>query len=295
MKIFEFKESNRGKLREFQDHHGIKRIPLFDRASGDGETLFLELNSAIQGIATVTKNGFHPKYDHLYFAVANRDSEVTQKLYRSLIERRVAGSPPLQIMYEESDVKEQRPFTEKFGFSLTLTCNCPQIDVGKSLDKISEVRLPSEFRVLRYNQLDSDEKAALREFRLSGYVKTHSWSPPIDIGDELWKRTDLSPESDEISWCVFAGDSPLLCSDGHIDGDEFWLGWGWHADEYETHEIVGQAWSKVLSLQLLYCQRNGKRMFGEFDSTDKYAQVKSDILVHLTKDTKYIFQQKVMC
>lgn len=292
MKIFKFEEIERERLIEFQDQHNINRIPLHESVSLNGETLYLEQDGAILGIVSIVKNSFHPTFDNLYFAIANRNSEVMLTLYESLIQKRAVEAPPLQIMYEESEMQEQKTFLDKYGFSFTLTCECPQIDVERSLDSLSERYIPVELRLLKYSQLNCIEKVALREFRLNGYVETHFWSPPIHINDELWLGTDLDSEAEEISWVVFKGDRPILCSDAHINENDIWLGWGWHSDELEVHELVNQVWSKILSLQLSYCKRFGKRLFGEFDSLDKYGQYKSKLLVHLTKDTKYIFQQK---
>ncbi len=292
MSIIKFKESERVKLRDFQTHHAMNKIPLIELESGLGETEYLEHEGKVLGVATIAKNGFHPNYDHLYFAVVDQDPNVIQSLYDSLTSGRSAGLAALQIMYNEPDLASQSVFTKANGFNLTLTCNCPEIDVSASIAKLDTISLPIGLRILRYSQLTSTEKAALRAFRLNGYVETHFWSPPIDISDELWQRTDVSDEEEELSWCVFKGEKPVLCSDAHIDGDDIWLGWGWHDEAAERPEVLKQVWSMVLERQLTDCQRQGKRLFGEFDSLDRYAQFKSERLVHLTKDVKYIFQQR---
>ncbi|MDP2575573.1 hypothetical protein Q8W40_25495 [Vibrio penaeicida] len=175
---------------------------------------------------------------------------------------------------------------------MILTCNCPEIDTNSSIDNLLDTELPSSFRFTRYSQLNKNEKDKLRKFRLNSYVKTHSWSPPTDLNDDVWSHTDRKPEEEDISWAVFNGDNLILCSDGIYFNDSIWLGWGWHGDELDDDPYLLSVWSHVLHLQLLDCQRLEKSMYGEFDSMDKYGQVKSQLLLHLTKDIKYIYQEK---
>ncbi|GAB7225128.1 hypothetical protein VoSk93_43490 [Vibrio owensii] len=46
-------------------------------------------------------------------------------------------------------------------------------------------------------------------------------------------------------------------------------------------------WAQVLRLQLEESLFIGKRMFGEFDSTDRYSQLKNHCLFILVKVKKY--------
>lgn len=52
-------------------------------------------------------------------------------------------------------------------------------------------------------------------------------------------------------------------------------------------------WAQVLRLQLEESLFIGKRMFGEFDSTDRYSQLKKSLLVYSSesKEIRYLFQQ----
>ena len=290
MKVVYFNENKRDKLRIFQDKYQLIRIPLYEATSQVGETLYLEENNFILGIISIVKNAFHPKFERIYFAIRDKNNEVMKLLYESLVAKRSEKDSLLQVMFNESEISEQQLFIKEYGFSLVVTCECPEIDVQQSLNLFHNGDLPDEFRMVRYSQLTHNEKSMLRIFRLNGYVKTHLWSPPVNIDDDIWHETDLSPKSEDISWAVFKGKRLILCSDAHIGEGDIWLGWGWHEDECE--DLLIEIWSKVLYQHLIYCQLSKYRLFGEFDSTDKYAQMKSKLLCHLTKDTTLIYQQK---
>lgn len=292
MKPILFEESARERLNVFQDSYELDRIPLCEPNSPYGETLYIENRGKILGVASAVKNGIHPKFDHLYLSVSGWDQEITTILLEGLKRHRGKEANPLQILIKEADVEKQKLFTDSQDFSLILTCNCPKIDTNRSIDKLLSTELPTSLRFTRYSQLNKNERDKLRKFRLNGYVKTHFWSPPTDLNDDVWSHTDRKPEEEDISWAVFNSDNLILCSDGIYFNDSIWLGWGWHGDELDDDPYLLSIWSHVLYLQLLDCQRLEKSMYGEFDSTDKYGQVKSKLLLHLTKDIKYIYQEK---
>lgn len=78
-----------------------------------------------------------------------------------------------------------------------------------------------------------------------------------------------------------------------LNDDCVWLGWGWDVSELEGHPICQALWAQVLRLQLEESLFRGKRMFGEFDSTDRYSQVKKSLLVYSSKikERYYLFKQ----
>ncbi|SHO55023.1 hypothetical protein [Vibrio quintilis] len=199
---------------------------------------------------------------------------------------------PLQIRVNQGDAVNLSSFFKTHDFSLTLQNECPQINIEKSLQNRTKQNVPAEFHIKKYSDLNTTESDLLRKFRLSGYVKTHFWSPPVHVGSDIWKHTDLTHHDKQISWAVLKGNQIILCSDAHLYDDEVWLGWGWHNDSDEYTGAIHQLWSKVLRLQLRFCQNSGKALFGEFDSLDKYGQFKSRLLVHQTQNTSYIYQQK---
>lgn len=118
LKPIQFEESSRERLNIFQDSNELDRIPLCEPNSPYGETLYLESEGKILGVASAIKNGIHPKFDHLYLAVPGWEQEITSILLEGLKRHRGKEANPLQILIKEADVEKQKLFTDSQGFSL---------------------------------------------------------------------------------------------------------------------------------------------------------------------------------
>ena len=290
LKTVPFREEHRQRVQVFLNEHPFESIPLCYQDSKAGVTVVLERQGQIQGLATLRTNAFHPAFINLYFAVDLQNDKYVNELYDALhILQKVPK--PLEIVLNEVGSQALRVFLESKAFSLTVTCECPLINLEKSLTSLAEIQAPLGFRIEPYDRLNEVEEKELRQFRRDGYQKTHFWNPPLSMESPLWQETDPNPKEREISWAVLSDGLIVLCSDLHLDGDKAHLGWGWHDDKLDDTAELKQLWSKVLSLQMAYCQAKGLSLMGEFDSLDKYGQLKKSLLEFHCIDKYLIYQQ----
>ncbi|MFO6422117.1 hypothetical protein [Motilimonas sp. KMU-193] len=301
MKIKQFTEDQLERLRAWQDDNGFERIPLVEKGltiytradstySCKGITLYAEENGEIQGIISRNNNSYHPKFDHLNFAIANEKKSLMVELMDQLLKLSPTDAVPLQITLEESVKNQWAWFLEKYFFRLTLTSDCPEIDITASLAKLQQPILGESYRILNYNQLNSIESAALQKFRREGYVNTHQWSPPISLDNPLWSSTDRSDAEKENSIIILHAGKIIACSDLVIDNDDYWLGWGWTCNTLNLGDKT-KFWSAMLFSQLTFCQQKNKKLFGEFDSTDTDGSLKRQLMIEKSQDRFFILQQ----
>lgn len=290
MNILQYKKINRDKLIDYMDSNKLRLRILLEAESDFGRTIYIEQDNQILGIATQYINELHPTFDNIDFAVDTANEKVFIALYENLLTNRTS-SLPLSMCLSERDANVLRGFLENHHFSLIVKCEMPEIDIERSLTGLSEYRLPEGFRLEKYSGLNEEESKKLRQFRLNGYEKTHFWNPPLRMDHPYWLEKDLNSENQKISWVVFREKNIILCSDAHIDKDIVHIGWGWHDDQYEGHLELKHIWAIVLSQQLEFCKRSKKQFIGEFDSTDKYGQIKKSLLTHLKQENYYIYKQ----
>ena len=184
-----------------------------------------------------------------------------------------------------------KEFLRSHHFDLVVVCDCPEICIEGSLSKLIQSTLPPNVRIVTQNNLNSREQVKVRQFRIDGYIKTHFWSPPIEREQDAWSCTDQSSEEKSISWVAFYNDEILLTSDSSLIDGEFWLSWGWHNENLVSAELLTQVWKHVLRLQLTECTALSRKLIGEFDSTDRFAQFKRKLLVEKAPDRWNILQQ----
>lgn len=271
----------------------LSRIFLPDPREGRGRAVLLEEAGEILGVASAGENSLHKSYLELFISTHLDEFDIYIRLIKGLREALGENSRPFQFMYDDNITPGLREFLNKEGFTLTVVCDCPRIDIKKSLSGLQTSQLPVGVRILSYNDLTPSEAELVKEFRLKGYIETHFWSPPVDISDPLWSCTDLTDEEKSGSLAVFKGESVFLTSECGLIDDDFWITWGWHDDENFDSETLIQAWKSVLGLQLKMAQDSGKKVICEYDSTDRYALFRRKLLVESQNDRSYIVQQKI--
>lgn len=302
MDIKQYKEGQREQFRAWQDRRGFERIALVDKNITEytrpdqttyqckGMTLYAEENGEIQGIITRHDNSYHPKFDHLVFAIDRDNQALMLQLMKALRQQSPLECAPLQMTLAAKIKNQWRWFLEQYGFHDTLISEFAEIDVCASLAQLSPPRLPDGYRMLSYNQLNTSESAALATFRRQGYVNTHQWSPPTSLDNPIWTGTDLTASESDNSLVILRGSSVLACSDlGDYEGD-YALGWGWTCDALVLADKVA-LWRAILFAQLTFCQRVNKKCFGEFDSTDFDGALKRQQLIEAIPERFYILQQ----
>jgi hypothetical protein len=241
------------------------------------------------------RNEFYSDYDRLYFAVPDYDFLLVEALYQRINKERGETSRPMQILINGRDLPYSLLFLEAFGFEFILSCHCPEIDVIASLQKLSSLPpIPRCYRIKRYIELGEVQKKALDHFRVTGCLQTQKWNPTVERLEKAWEKIALTLQEEEASWAVFKDGQIVLNSDFILNDDCVWLGWGWHASDLEGHPMCQAVWAQILRLQLEESLFLGKRMFGEFDSTERYSQVKQSLLVYSSeiKERYYLFKQK---
>ncbi|MCP4322541.1 MAG: hypothetical protein GY787_11990 [Alteromonadales bacterium] len=297
-----FVEADRQKLRDWQAKHNIEPIALVEKGgttsplknksnyTNKGMTLCIEENGVLQGIITRSSNGYHPHFDHLYFALLPEKQSLMVLLMEELLKHDSAETPPLQMTLEESTKLQWTWFLDRYGFTQKLTSDCPEIDIEASLAKLQQPILPTDYQPLRYDQLNETQSQALQKFRREGYVKTHQWSPPTSLDDPIWSETDSSHSEKENSIVILKADNIMACSDLFTWNDELALGWGWSCDSLSQKEQLA-LWKVILVEQLLISQKLKRKFFGEFDSTDPYGSLQRTLLVEKTEDRFIILQR----
>ena len=302
LKVTHFTEVERQKLRDWQANNNIKPIALIEKGVttsplknntsyiNKGMTLYVEQDGKIQGIITRCSNGYHPHFDHLYFAVLPEQQRLMVLLMEALLKHSPVGAPPLQMTLIE-DVKYQWDwFLLQYGFKQKLTSDCPEIDIAASLDKKQTLWPAKDYQLLRYNQLNESQSQALQKFRRVGYVKTHQWSPPTSLDNPIWSNTDVTKLEASHCLVVFNKGEVIACSDLHDEDDGCWFGWGWTGDLLSLNKKK-TLWQLMLVEQLTHCQKLDKKMFGEFDSTDPDSSLKRQLVVEKTGERYYILQR----
>lgn len=290
MNLIKYKNDKKDKLISFMDSNKIDIIRLIDKDLDTGRTIYLENDNEILGIVTTYYNDFHPNFLKLQFAVDTSNELFVNELYQGILKSN-SSSHTFSIHLNEKDSKQLEVFLERNNFKLVLKTEFPKINIEKSFENLSNYSLPNGFVLKKYKDLNENETKELRNFRLKGYVKTHFWSPPLSIEHPYWDETDLDDESKNISWVVYKNNNIVICSDAHIENSCVYFGWGWHDDTYDDFSELKSLWATVLYKQLDFCKKNNKTLIGEFDSSDKYGQYKSSLLVHLTEENYYTFHK----
>lgn len=289
MNIVKYTKEARDRLLAFQAGQAFAGIRLYESDLDTGRTVYLEQDGEVLGIASLFHNAFHPQFLKLQFAVDTSKDRLVTTLYQALLKSLPVPPPRLSLHVTESDAGNLADFLASHQFHLVIKTECPQIDLAKSLERLSRHRLPAGYLLKNYSELNQAEASALRKFRLDGYVKTHFWSPPLSLDSPAWQETDLNAEDQKLSWVVYRDSAIVLCSDAHLEDDAVYLGWGWHHDTFESLPEFKSIWSSVLARQLEDCQRLGKPLIGEFDSLDTYGQYKGALLTPLAEENFYTY------
>lgn len=291
LKVQTFNESDEARVHSFVASQTEEPFPLFVYGADQGRTVFLETEAQVIGVGSVAKDLFHPAFDRLSIFISDTDPQLAVAITQTL-KNMWGGDRSLQISLEQPVVPHWQTFLDIYQFSLALECECLPIDVEQSLALLPHQKEARDFQVKPYCDLCPSEKKALREFRVGGYIRSHSWSPPVSAESPLWLRTDLSPSDEKICWAAFQGEEILLCSDAHHEGEGIWLGWSWQASHLDDPTLIEKAWATILQLQLSQCLHLGKRLWGEFDSVDVDSRRKKGLLSSLEGTVYAIFQQK---